>query len=56
MMLEPSEEIKQLREDRAERMKKIHEIEDKPAAVEDAGAKIKRSTKKQEEERLAEER
>ncbi|GLV32916.1 uncharacterized protein CBL_20065 [Carabus blaptoides fortunei] len=49
-----TEELKELREQRAERLKKIHEIESKPAEVETA--RIKRSTKKQEEERLAEER
>lgn len=49
-----TEELKELREQRAERLKKIYEIEDKPAEVE--AARIKRSTKKQEEERLAEER
>lgn len=56
MMLEPSDEIKQLREERADRLKKIQDNDIKPVAVEDAGARIKRSTKKQEEDRLLEER
>lgn len=54
-MLEPSAEIKQLREERAQRMAKIRELEDSAIEV-DTEARLKREAKRKEEERLAEER
>lgn len=54
--MEAQDELKELREQRAERLAKIHAIEAAPE-VDDAGVRIKRATKEKEEEmRLAEER